>query len=118
MDTYICLLYPRLLCLSLTFRLLTRFGGTDGQYHYNDIWQFDPQVRKWQELRCVGILPSPREGHAATRVGDVMYIFGGRGVDGKEIAQLGAFKIPGAPPFCLLPCVNNLNLRRTMLVLF
>lgn len=35
----------------------------------------------------------PREGHAAALVDDVIYVFGGRGVDGKDLNDLAAFKI-------------------------
>ncbi|KAI0027318.1 hypothetical protein K488DRAFT_61970 [Vararia minispora EC-137] len=69
------------------------FGGTDGQYHYNDTWMFDVPTRQWSELACIGYIPSPREGHAAALVDDVMYVFGGRGVDGKDLGDLTAFKI-------------------------
>jgi N-acetylneuraminic acid mutarotase len=69
------------------------FGGTDGQYHYNDTWAFDINTRKWSELQCIGFIPSPREGHAAALVDDVIYVFGGRGVDGKDLNDLAAFKI-------------------------
>ena len=30
-----------------------RFGGTDGQYHYNDAWPFDVSIRKWTELGLI-----------------------------------------------------------------
>jgi N-acetylneuraminic acid mutarotase len=69
------------------------FGGTDGQYHYNDTWSYNTNIRTWSELQCVGFLPSPREGHAAAVVGDVIYIFGGRGVDGKDLGDLAAFNM-------------------------
>ncbi|KAI0046599.1 hypothetical protein FA95DRAFT_1679639 [Auriscalpium vulgare] len=69
------------------------FGGTDGQYHYNDTWMFDVPTRRWKELQCIGYIPSPREGHAAALVDDVMYVFGGRGVDGKDLGDLTAFKL-------------------------
>ncbi|GAA5847726.1 hypothetical protein JCM9279_005001 [Rhodotorula babjevae] len=69
------------------------FGGTDGQYHYNDTWQYDLSSGEWTELACIGYIPVPREGHAATLVDDVMYVFGGRGVDGKDLDDLAAFKI-------------------------
>jgi hypothetical protein len=72
---------------------LIRFGGTDGQYHYNDTWAFDVPTRTWSELSCIGFIPVPREGHAAALVDDVMYVFGGRGVDGKDLGDLAAFKI-------------------------
>ncbi|KAG8732623.1 Negative regulator of mitotic exit [Ceratobasidium sp. 423] len=69
------------------------FGGTDGAFHYNDTWCFDMQTKTWTELTCIGFIPVPREGHAAALVGDVMYVFGGRGVDGKDLGDLGSFKI-------------------------
>lgn len=54
---------------------------------------FDLATRTWTELTCIGFIPVPREGHAAALVGDVMYVFGGRGVDGKDLGDLGSFKI-------------------------
>ncbi|KAL1951460.1 hypothetical protein VTO73DRAFT_609 [Trametes versicolor] len=69
------------------------FGGTDCQYHYNDTWSFDTTTNTWSELNCIGFIPSPREGHSAAMVDDVVYVFGGRGVDGKDLGDLGAFKI-------------------------
>ncbi|KAI0778416.1 hypothetical protein BD413DRAFT_466819 [Trametes elegans] len=69
------------------------FGGTDCQYHYNDTWAFDTTTNTWSELNCIGFIPSPREGHSAAMVDDVVYVFGGRGVDGKDLGDLGAFKI-------------------------
>ncbi|KAJ3575989.1 hypothetical protein NP233_g747 [Leucocoprinus birnbaumii] len=80
------------ICVPYQDRLII-FGGTDGQYHYNDIWSFDLKSRKWAELQCIGHIPSPREGHAAAIVDDVIYVFGGRGVDGKDLGDLAAFKI-------------------------
>ncbi|KAF8317991.1 galactose oxidase [Clavulina sp. PMI_390] len=69
------------------------FGGTDGKYHYNDTWCYDPMTDQWNNLTCIGFIPSPRESHAAAIVDDTMYIFGGRGVDGKDLGDLAAFKI-------------------------
>ncbi|KAF9245405.1 galactose oxidase, partial [Melanogaster broomeanus] len=69
------------------------FGGTDGQYHYNDTWAYDINTRKWTELQCIGSIPSPREGHAAAAVDNVIYIFGGRGVDGQDLGDLVALKV-------------------------
>ncbi|WFD18012.1 hypothetical protein MCAP1_000224 [Malassezia caprae] len=69
------------------------FGGTDGNYHYNDTWCFDWATQSWSELKCVGYIPAPREGHAACMVDDIMYIFGGRGVDGNDLGDLASFKI-------------------------
>jgi N-acetylneuraminic acid mutarotase len=68
--------------VSLTFALyprynFCRFGGYGGQHNYNDTWSFDISSRKWTELQCTGSIPSPRAGHAAVLIDDVMYIFGG-----------------------------------------
>ena len=58
--------------------ILCRFGGWGAQgYYLNDTWSFDTSTRKWTELQCTGSIPSPRTGHAAVLVGDVMYVFGG-----------------------------------------
>ncbi|PSR76700.1 hypothetical protein PHLCEN_2v8297 [Hermanssonia centrifuga] len=80
------------ICVSYGDKIVL-FGGTDCQYHYNDTWVFDTNTRVWSELTCIGFIPSPREGHAAALVDDVVYIFGGRGVDGKDLGDLGAFKL-------------------------
>jgi len=58
--------------------ILCRFGGYGygGQY-LNDTWSFDTSTRKWTKLQCTGSIPSPRNGHAAVLVDDVMYVFGG-----------------------------------------
>ncbi|PWN19466.1 hypothetical protein BCV69DRAFT_251136, partial [Microstroma glucosiphilum] len=69
------------------------FGGTDGQYHYNDTWCYDVAANSWKELSCIGYIPVPREGHSVCLVDDVMYIFGGRGVDGRDLGDLASFKI-------------------------
>lgn len=47
-------------------------------------------------MQCIGFIPSPREGHAAALVDDVIYVFGGRGVDGKDLGDLAAFKLSSA----------------------
>ncbi|KAF8140428.1 hypothetical protein EV363DRAFT_1579771 [Boletus edulis] len=80
------------ICVTHGDRIIV-FGGTDGQYHYNDTWTYDVNTRRWTELQCIGFIPSPREGHAAAVVDDVIYIFGGRGVDGKDLGDLAAFKL-------------------------
>ena len=90
------LLHPHLLCYS--FGTIS-FGGTDSQYHYNDTWTYDTASRTWAELHCIGFIPSPREGHSAALVDDVVYVYGGRGVDGKDLGDLGAFKISSTCPY-------------------
>jgi len=59
-----------------------RFGGGHYPHGYNDTWSFDISTRKWTELQCTGSIPSPRAGHAAALVDDVMYVFGGFAIDG------------------------------------
>ncbi|KAI8980785.1 hypothetical protein BD414DRAFT_420720 [Trametes punicea] len=83
-TSHICVTYGEKIIL---------FGGTDCQYHYNDTWAFNTTTNTWTELNCIGFIPSPREGHSAAMVDDVIYVFGGRGVDGKDLGDLGAFKI-------------------------
>ena len=53
------------------------FGGFGGQHDFNDAWSFNISTRKWTELQCTGSIPSPRSGHTAVLVNDVMYVFGG-----------------------------------------
>ena len=84
---------------------LGSFGGTDCQYHYNDTWSFDTITKTWTELTCIGFIPSPREGHSAAMVDDVIYVFGGRGVDGKDLGDLGAFKVSSTSCY-RLPCLQ------------
>ncbi|KAF8538437.1 hypothetical protein BDD12DRAFT_917694 [Trichophaea hybrida] len=69
------------------------FGGTNGVEWFNDVWSYDPQTNQWTQLDCIGFIPSPREGHAAALVNDVMYIFGGRSSDGLDLGDLAAFRI-------------------------
>lgn len=72
---------------------LSRFGGTNGFQWFNDVWCYDPMTNLWSQLDCIGYIPSPREGHAAAIVDDVMYIFGGRTEEGTDLGDLAAFKI-------------------------
>lgn len=53
----------------------------------------DIDTGEWTELSCIGYIPVPREGHAAAIVDDVIYTFGGRDVNGKDLGDLAAFRI-------------------------
>ena len=77
---------------------MTRFGGTDGNFHYNDTWCLDISTGEWAELSCIGYIPVPREGHAAAMVDDVIYVFGGRDVNGKDLGDLAAFRTTSRSP--------------------
>lgn len=72
---------------------MIRFGGTDGDHLYNDIWAFDLQARAWAQVPAVGFIPVPRTDFAAAAVNGVMYVFGGRGPDGQDLGDLCAFKM-------------------------
>ncbi|KAJ5095650.1 hypothetical protein NUU61_005006 [Penicillium alfredii] len=69
------------------------FGGTNGVQWFNDVWSYDPRANAWTEMDCVGFIPTPREGHAAALVNDVMYVFGGRTDEGVDLGDLSAFRI-------------------------
>lgn len=67
------------------------FGGRSGvemggEHELNDLWEFDPSKNTWTHLENrmnEPPAPSARSFHAATSVGDKMYVFGGCGVDGR-----------------------------------
>lgn len=73
--------------------IVSRFGGTNGFQWFNDVWCYDPATNKWAQLDCIGYIPVPREGHAASLVDDVMYVFGGRTEEGADLGDLAAFRI-------------------------
>jgi N-acetylneuraminic acid mutarotase len=73
--------------------ILCRFGGTDDQHHYNDTWSFNILTRTWTKLQCTGSIPSPRSGHAAVIVDDVMYVFGGFSADKAYLDDLIALHL-------------------------
>jgi hypothetical protein len=62
--------------------MFCRFGGYGSSNYFNDTWSFNISTRKWTELQCTGSIPSPRANHAAVLIDDVMYVFGGRTIDG------------------------------------
>ena len=70
------------------------FGGTNGLQWFNDVWSYDPRTNAWAQMDCVGFIPQAREGHAATLINDVMYVFGGRTDEGIDLGDLVAFRIP------------------------
>jgi hypothetical protein len=40
-------------------------------------------------------IPTPQEGHVAVLVNDIIYVFGGKGDDGKELGDLVALELSG-----------------------
>lgn len=91
------------------------FGGTDGKFYYNDTWSFNLHTRIWTELKCSGHIPAPRESHAATIVDDIMYVFGGRGLDAQDLGDLVALKISSAFIFFFFPFSSLGQLHSTQL---
>jgi hypothetical protein len=73
--------------------MFCRFGGFCDPHIYNDTWSFNILTRKWTELQCTGSIPSPRAGHAAVLVDDVMYVYGGGGIDGTYLDDLTALNL-------------------------
>jgi hypothetical protein len=73
--------------------ILCRFGGIDSRHDYNDTWSFDISTRKWTELHCTGSIPSPRSGHAAVLIDDVMHVFGGFTMDKTYLDDLVALQL-------------------------
>jgi N-acetylneuraminic acid mutarotase len=71
------------------------FGGADEQFFYNDIWCYDPPSNKWEAIPAFGVLPTSRQGHAASVVDDTMYIFGGMNHEDQFLGDLCAFKFNG-----------------------
>ncbi|XP_055825667.1 tip elongation aberrant protein 1-like [Solanum dulcamara] len=59
-------------------RLLYVFGGFgDDNRHTNKVHVFDTVNRIWSEPVTKGALPSPRDSHSCTAVGDNLFVFGG-----------------------------------------
>jgi N-acetylneuraminic acid mutarotase len=73
--------------------MFCRFGGHDFPYKFNDTWSFNTSTRKWTELQCTGSIPSPRAGHAAVLVDDVVYVFDGRTHDSTYLGDLTALNL-------------------------
>ena len=48
------------------------------------------------------IHPCHREGRAMAVVNDILYVFGGRGADGKDLDDLAAFNLNSQSPLPLL----------------
>ena len=74
--------------------IFCRFGGCGyDQQYFNDTWSFNISTRKWTELQCTGSIPSPRFGHAAVLVNNVMYVFGGRVTGQTRLGDLAALDL-------------------------
>ncbi|KAL6073674.1 negative regulation of SNARE complex assembly [Balamuthia mandrillaris] len=57
---------------------LLLFGGFDGTHFLNDLHYYDTVTCSWHRVKARGEVPTPRAGHSATLIGNVLYVFGGR----------------------------------------
>ena len=44
----------------------------------NQLWCFKPSTEKWMSVKCSGVIPSPREAHAVTKIRKNIWLYGGR----------------------------------------
>ncbi|KAK3037975.1 hypothetical protein RJ639_030680, partial [Escallonia herrerae] len=64
-------------------KLLYVFGGYGkDNCQTNEVHVFNPATRTWSEPVMKGALPTPRDSHSCTTVGDKLFVFGG--TDGKD----------------------------------
>ena len=73
--------------------IICSFGGCGAPGDFNDTWSFNISTRKWTELQCTGSIPSPRRGHAAVVIDDIMYVFGGSTIDETYLCDLTALNL-------------------------
>lgn len=67
-----------------------RFGGTDGELWFSDLWQYSSS-NGWTQLRGSSYFPEGRESHAAAVVDGVMFIFGGCNKEGRDLGDLHGY---------------------------
>ena len=64
-------------------RVMYMFGGEVGNAkgtsftHLNDTWAFDSNLRRWQEIKATGDVPSARSGHRTVGLANSLLLFGG-----------------------------------------
>jgi len=44
---------------------------------FNDMWAFNIEKETWSFVNQMGTIPTPRSGHSATLIGNLMYVYGG-----------------------------------------
>ncbi|CAF1059137.1 unnamed protein product [Brachionus calyciflorus] len=66
------------------------FGGYQENIHrhFNDLYEYDPKVNKWNLIKPKGIPPSLRRRHGCNIVNSQMIIFGGTGPRRSEVLDL------------------------------
>ncbi|KAJ3441437.1 faciogenital dysplasia protein [Anaeramoeba flamelloides] len=75
--------------LTLFDKKLFLIGGKKNKIKYADLYSYTFDTKKWTKLtKFKGNLPSKRSGHTATVAQDKIWIFGGKGEDGKYLNDL------------------------------
>ena len=76
---------------------MVRFGGTDGESFFNEMWCYDLHENSWELITASGHTPPGRAGHAACIVDDCIYVTGGKSATGKNLSDVIAFRIRSLP---------------------
>ena len=76
--------------------VLMVFGGRTcekmGEGNLNDLWSYNPLNNDWTQMEGHGSVPEPRSFHAATAIGDKLFVFGGCGAKGR-LADLHQYDV-------------------------
>jgi N-acetylneuraminic acid mutarotase len=76
--------------------VLMVFGGRTcekmGEGNLNDLWSYNPLNNDWTQMEGHGSVPEPRSFHAATAIGDKLFVFGGCGAKGR-LADLHEYDV-------------------------
>ena len=56
---------------------LNDFGEFSTEGYNNQLLCFDTSSREWSNLKCSGMVPSPRSEHSSTAIGDKAWLYGG-----------------------------------------
>lgn len=65
------------------------FGGVyNNEKVSNDLWEFDVEQEKWQQIQTNGTTPLPVNEHSACVVDDRLYIYGGNDFSGVIYSSL------------------------------
>ena len=83
-----------------------RFGGTNGKIWFSDVWQYS-SPNGWTQLHSTSYVPDGRESHAAAVFDGVMFIFGGRNKEGRDLGDLHLYNFAKRRWWCYHPTVDR-----------
>jgi len=69
------------------------FGGSADDRLLNDVLSFSVRTHQWTLHECAGASPSPRMDHAACRVAESMYVFGGDDSNNYSLNELWEYTL-------------------------